>query len=105
VILRPGIPTELEWCQASYRSLYGTIESRWKQADHNLTWEICIPPNTTGTVCVPLRSGAQTIQEGGQTVWDAGKPDHLSAGLKFLRAETGYVVFAAGAGKYAFTVK
>ena len=105
VMLRPGIPTALEWCHASYRSLYGTIESRWTQADQSLTWEIRIPPNTNGTVCVPLPSGAQTIREGQQTVWDAGKPGHLTAGLKFLRAETGYVVFAAGAGKYVFVVK
>ena len=105
VVLRPGIPSTLQWCHGSYRSLYGMIESRWEQTPESLQWQVRIPPNTEGLVWVPLRPGARTIREGEQTIWDAGKPDRLSAGLKFLRAETGCVVFSAAAGKYRFVVK
>ena len=102
LILRPGVPSALEWCKGSYRTYYGVIESQWKQSDGNIEWDIRVPPNTTAEVWVPLHQGTREISEGSQTIWANSQSALTVVGLKFLRAEPGYAVFAAAAGRYKF---
>jgi len=97
-ILRPDIPRDLEWVKVSYQSVYGPIDSQWRQtiADHrvNFKWTVNIPPNTSATIFVPAHD-LRLVRESGQ-------PVRQSAGLKFLKMELSHAVFEAGSGRYQF---
>ena len=43
----------LDWAQASYRSLYGEIQSRWKRAGDQLLFTITVPAGTTAEIRLP----------------------------------------------------
>lgn len=54
IILKPDFSIQnLFWVNASYRSLYGKIESRWKKTLTHVEWDITIPCNTTAEVHFP----------------------------------------------------
>ena len=61
VILRPCFPRALEWTDVEYDSPYGLIQSRWERKGDTLTWEITLPPNTTG-ILKPL--GKEIMEDG-----------------------------------------
>ncbi|MBQ4377036.1 MAG: family 78 glycoside hydrolase catalytic domain [Bacteroidales bacterium] len=45
---------DLQWVKASYRSLYGTIESNYRRNDDGkIEWTVTVPCNTTATVVLP----------------------------------------------------
>lgn len=67
----------LEQVAASYRSLHGTIESRYRKTPMQLEWDVTIPCNTVATVLLPtLDTGAVADpevrclgREGNGTLW------------------------------------
>ena len=97
VILKPVPVDELTYVEASHRSPYGRIESRWKRTAGRFSWEIALPPNTTATVYVPARDAA--------AVTESGLPAVNAPGLHFLRMEAGRAVFETGSGRYSFLVR
>ncbi|HTO94479.1 MAG TPA: hypothetical protein VMM80_08885, partial [Bacteroidota bacterium] len=58
-------------------------------------WQIGIPPNTTADVYVPAHRVSDVTE--GKT------PASRASGVRFLRQEEGYAVFAVGAGTYLFS--
>ncbi|NCC59684.1 MAG: alpha-rhamnosidase [Verrucomicrobiae bacterium] len=52
--MEPQFPEGLTEVQASYQSVYGTIESEWHRENGTFTWDITIPPNTSAVVKLPV---------------------------------------------------
>ncbi len=57
----------IDWVNASYRSIRGTIAVRWKRTGSVFTLETTIPPNTEATVSLPARD-ALSVTEGGKKI-------------------------------------
>ena len=94
IVIRPHALGDLSFVEATHRSLYGEIVSRWRREAGHFMLEVRIPPNTTALVYVPARSpGAVT---------EAGLPAARAAGVEFLRMEAGTAVFAVQPGSYRF---
>jgi len=96
IVIRPTAPDDLAWIKASYKSIYGKIESQWTVANGHFTLNVAIPPNTTATVYVPARAGAN--------VTESGKPADHAPGVKYLRWENGTSVYEVASGRYTFSV-
>ena len=94
--IAPTIPEGLEWVEASYESVRGTVRSSWRLEDDLLHFDVEIPVNTTAVVQL-LTSDPMSVREGGQ----------LLAGVSSLRMLPTTSPDAArcelGSGRYSFT--
>jgi alpha-L-rhamnosidase len=97
IIIRPVPNERLNDVTGSYESIRGKIISEWRLADGFVHLDATVPVNTTATIYVA------TSQP--QSVIESGKPAGNSRGLKFLREEDGFAVYAAESGRYSFTAK
>ena len=97
IVLKPHVLGDMTSARATHDSVQGRIESDWKIANNTFNWKVTVPANTSATVMVPCEAKDQAaITEGGKAV---GKV----AGIRALRQEKGYAVFAVGSGTYNFT--
>lgn len=96
IIMRPEIIDGFNGISVTYKSPYGEILSGWEKdsASGVLTWNISIPPNTTGIVYVPATSKEEITEN--------DKPLTASEGVKLLRTEGQYVVLEIASGTYSF---
>ena len=97
IIIKPEPVGDLTWAKAKYDSIHGRIRSEWHQSASRFDLQVAIPANTTATVYVPAKD-LESISESGQPVAKA-------KGVKFLRQETGRMVFQIGSGNYLFVSK
>jgi hypothetical protein len=97
ITIAPQPVGDVTWAKASYNSIRGKIVSDWKRDGDQFTLKVTIPPNTTATVFVPAKSAA--------TVTENSSPSAQSCGVRFLRMETGFAVFAVKSGEYEFKSK
>ena len=93
-ILRPYPVEDLAFVKASHKSMYGTIRSNWKRENGRFVLDVGVPANTTVTVFVPARDGAN--------VTESGQPAERVKGVKFLRRESGMTVYDVESGNYSF---
>ena len=96
IILRPALIGDLQWVEATYRSIHGRIGCQWKREGARLTLVATVPGNTTAMVYVPARSAA--------LVTEGGKPAAQAEGVRLVREETGRAIFEVGSGRYRFEV-
>lgn len=61
-IIRPYPDSRLEYINASYPSIAGTIKSAWRLHDNRLTVNITIPANMTATVSLPAQQRSQIFE-------------------------------------------
>lgn len=94
IVMQPLLTGDLTFVNATHRSPYGLISSRWRREKDKFTWDILLPANTLAIVYVPA-SESGTVTEGGSDARDA-------KGLRFLRREKAYAVFEAVPGAYSF---
>jgi alpha-L-rhamnosidase len=94
VIVWPAVVGDLTWVKGSHRSIYGTIVSNWRRENGVFRLDVTVPTNTTATVYVRTKD-ITSVTESGQAANNA-------PGVKFLRGENGYAVFAVESGKYSF---
>ncbi|WP_417361217.1 glycoside hydrolase family 78 protein [Galbibacter sp.] len=52
--LQPELVGDMEFVNASYESIYGTIVSSWQRNDNRVIFEFSIPANSSATVKLPL---------------------------------------------------
>ncbi|PTY07503.1 alpha-L-rhamnosidase [Opitutaceae bacterium EW11] len=64
-VLRPFTGSGLSFAKARYRTMHGDIESHWRRAGRELTWDVVVPPNTTARVYVPAHAGSLVTESGG----------------------------------------
>lgn len=94
IIIRPNPVGDLKFVRASYNSIRGKIVSDWTRDGQRFTLKIRIPANTTATVFLPAKPGAE--------IRENGKPAAQSSCVKFLRREGDRAVFAIESGEYQF---
>lgn len=94
--LKPYPVKGLDYIRATYRSVYGNIQSNWQKQDGRFIWSFEIPCNTSALVYVPVRNG-QMDSESRQAV-------EKQRG-KYQKTEGDYAVFSFGSGNYKIDVK
>lgn len=57
--LKPTFLEGLEWCEVSYKSPQGKIESNWKRKNGKINWSVTIPESTTAFVQLPMYTSKQ----------------------------------------------
>jgi alpha-L-rhamnosidase len=96
IVIRPQPIKDLDWVRCSYDSIRGQIVSNWRREGGRLTLEIRVPVNATAVVWLPAAEPGH-VKEG-------GKPVSESAGLRFVGAEPGGLVYELGSGRYEFDI-
>ena len=94
IVINPQPVGDVTWTKASFNSIHGKITSDWKRAGGKLTLNVTIPANTTATIFIPTTSA--------DSVTEDGKPALQSSGVKFLREESGHVIYGIDSGNYKF---
>lgn len=64
IIFTPRPDMAMGFVNATLDSPYGKISSSWKNNQGNLSWEIVIPPNSTGTIVFPSKDTAKISLDG-----------------------------------------
>ncbi|MDD4921215.1 MAG: glycoside hydrolase family 78 protein [Bacteroidales bacterium] len=59
-ILKPFFPEGLSEFEASHRSPYGMVTSKWKREGKKVTYQVLIPGNTTATLYLPANVDGNT---------------------------------------------
>ena len=90
-IIRPHPVPGLEWVEAEHDSAHGCVSVRWEQRDGRFRLRATVPTNTTATVYLPARAGAEV------KVADMN-------GANFLRREGDRAVYHVGSGRHEFEV-
>ena len=93
-VLRPYPIEDLTFVKASHKSMYGTIRSNWKRENGRFVLDVSVPANTTATVFVPAKDGAE--------VTESGQPADTAKGVKWVRNENGMAVYDVESGDYSF---
>ena len=94
ILLHPHPGPGRSEVKASYDSISGPINSHWKTAGGQMTWDVTIPANTTATAWVPA-SAPDLVRE-------SGKPLSAAPGVTFIRTEPDAVVCELQSGAYRF---
>ncbi len=90
-IIRPHPVPGLEWVEAEHESPHGRVAVRWERREGRFRLVATIPANTTGTVCLPAREGAEV--RGGDAI-----------GVTTLGRQGDRAVYRVGSGRYEFEV-
>lgn len=96
IIMKPDFPDELDFVNASFKSVYGTIISNWRQDNNSLHWTVTIPPNTHALVYLPT--------ENTDSVTESGKPVKKTSGIRSVEKTDNSVVLNVGSGTYNFEI-
>ena len=94
IIMKPTLPDDLQFVNASYKSSYGIIKSNWKKNNGMFEWNISIPANTTATIYVPAKSA--------NDVTESAKQLSKAENVRFVKYENGVVVLQIASGDYTF---
>jgi alpha-L-rhamnosidase len=97
IIMKPSLPDDLYFVNASYKSIHGIIKSGWKKNDKTFEWTISIPANTSATVYIPAKS----IND----VMETGKELSKAEGVQSVKWENGSAIVQIGSGQYKFISK
>ena len=95
IIMKPYVPGDLSYVDASYNSIYGKIKSGWRLEKDKFFWDVTIPANTSATVYVP------TLNR--EDVMEGNKPASDSDGIIFIGWEDNRAIFEIESGQYSFT--
>ena len=79
VIVRPQIPTGVEWVKTSKLTPYGKVRSEWRVDGDKMIFEIEIPTNSTATFHSPVAAAECTIN--GASVAMNGNAISLASGV------------------------
>jgi alpha-L-rhamnosidase len=96
-LIRPQPGGQLTYASATFDSMYGRIESKWRIEADGFQLAVAIPANTEGVIHLPARS-VEAITEQGQAL------DQVE-GIYEIRQEDQTVILTLGSGHYDFRVK
>lgn len=103
ITIKPYVVGDLNYVNASVRTMRGMVSSSWKKSDHSLALNITLPVNTQAKVSVPkMKLGNVTIKESGKAVWENSSYIEGIAGITGASEEDEYVTFNVGCGSYSF---
>jgi alpha-L-rhamnosidase len=92
ITMKPSLPQDLQFVNASYKSAYGLIKSDWKKSNAVFEWNISIPANTSARVFIPAKSETDVLE--------AGKA--LSEDIKVIQWKEGILTIEIPSGDYQF---
>jgi alpha-L-rhamnosidase len=84
VVFRPVVPRGLDHVTAHLDTIRGRVTSQWRQLNGRLTLDVVVPDGTEAEV------------------WCPGKVSAKPRNAQWLRAESGYAVFAIASGSHKF---
>ncbi len=93
--IEPNMPAGLEWVEASYESVRGTVRSSWRLEDGLLYFDVEIPVNTTALVQIPT-GDSTSIREGGRSL------DEVPAIRELPTTAPDNARYVLGSGRYSF---
>lgn len=64
ILIHPQPGGGLTWTKASYRSVYGLIESEWVKEESRMRMNVTIPPNTRAVIVLPGAAVDQVTESG-----------------------------------------
>jgi alpha-L-rhamnosidase len=97
IIMKPSLPDNLQFVNASYKSMHGLIKSDWKKNDKIFEWTISVPANTSATVYIPAGS-LRDVMESGKELFNA-------EGVESVKFENNTTIVTIGSGDYKFVSK
>lgn len=95
-VIRPYPGGDMQHAGALYRSIHGTIESRWKKRENGVLLEVRIPANTSVRVYVPCTPDSALLE--------GGRPVAESTGVHFVEHDGSHAVLEVESGYYEFGV-
>ncbi|HSW45043.1 MAG TPA: family 78 glycoside hydrolase catalytic domain [Phycisphaerae bacterium] len=96
LVIRPQPVAGLDWVKGEYRSIGGTIASRWRIEDQTFHLDVQVPVGSTAEVHLPTADPAR--------VYESSRPADRVPELTRLSNETAVVVYRIGSGTYNFQV-
>ena len=111
IIMKPNLPTGLDFVNASYNSMHGLIKSEWsvrtlqrspaepseKKDASQFEWTITIPANSSAAVYIPAESLTDVMESGA----DVSKAE----GVQSVTFQNGIAIVQVGSGSYKFVSK
>ena len=94
IIMKPNLPTGLEFVNASYKSMHGLIKSEWKKTADKFEWNITIPANSSAIIYLPAKSVNDVVE--------SGKELSKIEGVQSVKWENGSAIVQIGSGQYKF---
>lgn len=82
ILIKPFIPEDLDYAQASFKTSQGFIKSGWKKNDDSLLMNISIPFNTKAIIDIP------------------SDDFELNGVFKIIKKENGHTYIEVGSGNY-----
>jgi alpha-L-rhamnosidase len=92
-IIEPQIVEGIDWVDASYNSMCGKIQVRWKKEKETFILDVVIPANSRADVILPVKDPERMKINGGQVKKRAG-------GLHEIKEEEGKVILTLVPGTY-----
>ncbi len=98
VIIAPGPPQPgLDWAEASYDSVRGTIRAAWRVDGGRLHLAVTVPVGVTARVLLPVDARAEVLE--------SGVPANQAAGVAPASGDARCPAFDVASGAYRFSVK
>lgn len=94
ILIAPYFPEDLNYVNASTRTLKGVVESSWKKANGRITLKVSIPVNTTALVHLPA-ADPSTVKEGSTEVGN-------SPGVRYRGKENNVLIYEINSGQFEF---
>jgi alpha-L-rhamnosidase len=92
--IQPHLTDSLTYADATFKTYYGNIRSRWKRDNGKVEMDVEVPANTRATVYIP-GSSVDSIKEGDAAISSVKD-------VKIVDKEDNYVRVEVGSGKYHF---
>jgi hypothetical protein len=91
-IIEPQVVDGIDWVDASYNSMCGKIQVRWKKEKESFILDIVIPGNSRADVILPVKEAGRMKINGGQV--------KRAGGLHEIKEEEGKMILTLAPGKY-----
>ena len=103
--IMPKVFRQLDYANASIKTVMGTISSSWKKDKKIFVLDAEIPFNCKAKVYIPkidIDNSSYIIKEGEEVLWKNGRSVNNIEGIYNQIEEEMYFVFSVGSGKYSF---
>jgi len=96
IVIRPNLPSGLNWVESSLRTVRGRVVSNWKREGNAVRFEIEVPVTAQAQAYLPAASV--------DSVSESGKPLARVSGISEVSHRGGSVAMTLGSGRYSFVV-
>jgi len=103
--IKPFIPEDMNYAQATLNTIKGLIYSAWEKFEDTFVITLNIPIGCKVETWIPIKDKSNTIKEGDSVIWEKDKQSYSKLDIEFKEIKDKYVVFGLGSGYYKFTVQ